>query len=85
MFCGNCVTKLPVYRMNYVDPALVCNKCESTCTTEADFYEHHLKVLCKGNPMSFGIGLHGNVIYRCQIPVVRFERSGTKLQLLPKS
>lgn len=48
MFCGNCVTKLPVYRMNYVDPALVCTKCEPTCTAEADFYDHHLKVLCKG-------------------------------------
>ena len=48
MFCGSCVTKLPVYRMNYVDPAFVCKKCESTCTAEADFYEHHLKVLCKG-------------------------------------
>ena len=48
MFCGNCVAKLPVYRMSYVDPAFVCKKCESTCTTEADFYEHHLKVFCKG-------------------------------------
>lgn len=48
MFCGSCVTKLPVYRMNYVDPAFVCKKCESTCTAEADFYEHHLKILCKG-------------------------------------
>ena len=48
MFCGSCVTKLPVYRMNYVDPAFVCKKCESTCTSEADFYEHHLKILCKG-------------------------------------
>lgn len=34
--------------MNYVDPAFVCKKCESTCTAEADFYEHHLKILCKG-------------------------------------
>ena len=54
MFCGNCVTKLPVYRMNYVDPAFVCKKCESTCTAEADFYEHHLKILCKGINKTWG-------------------------------
>ena len=71
MFCGNCVTKLPVYRMNYVDPALVCNKCESTCTTEADFYEHHLKVLCKGNPCHLILD-YTVMLYRCQIPIVRF-------------
>ena len=37
MFCSNCVTKLPVYRMNYVDPAFVCKKCELTCLIEVDF------------------------------------------------
>ena len=89
VFCGNCVTKLPVYRMNYVDPAFVCKKCESTCTSEADFYEHHLKILCKGtNPhaktRSCSTIINAS-IYRCQVYFIRFGRSRSSIQLLLES
>ncbi|XP_065882636.1 zinc finger FYVE domain-containing protein 21-like [Dysidea avara] len=65
VFCGTCVSKLPVYRMGFVDPQCVCKKCEATCKAEEDFYEHHLKVLCKGAKFCLSDSKDPEQAYEC--------------------
>ncbi|XP_072031981.1 zinc finger FYVE domain-containing protein 21-like isoform X2 [Amphiura filiformis] len=48
-YCGTCCsTKLPLPRMNFVDPVRLCAECVSATRKENEFYEKHLKTLING-------------------------------------
>jgi len=53
--------------MGYIDPQCVCKKCEATCKAEEDFFEHHLKVLCKGTEVYIFIITFYNVVLKDRI------------------
>jgi hypothetical protein len=40
--------KVPLIRMRYVDPVVVCKVCILLCKTEDEFFQNHLKTLTTG-------------------------------------
>ena len=50
--CANCIDKVPLTRMGYVDPVVVCKSCIPTCKAEEEFFKNHLKTLTTGKATS---------------------------------
>ena len=43
--------KVPLVRLRYVDPVVVCKVCIALCKTEDEFFQNHLKTLTTGGSM----------------------------------
>ncbi|CAI8055513.1 Zinc finger FYVE domain-containing protein 21 [Geodia barretti] len=46
--CADCMDKVPLVRMRYVDHVVVCKVCIPLCKTEDEFFQNHLKTLTTG-------------------------------------
>ena len=49
--CADCMDKVPLVRLRYVDPVVVCKVCIALCKTEDEFFQNHLKTLTTGGSM----------------------------------
>ena len=46
--CSDCMDKVSLVRMRYVDPVVVCKTCIPICKTEDEFFQTHLEILTAG-------------------------------------
>ena len=61
MVCSNCCEHVPLLRLGYVDPVLVCSKCSPTCKSEEEFMKNKLKILIEGQSVNVNLSTTGCV------------------------
>ncbi|XP_072164580.1 zinc finger FYVE domain-containing protein 21-like [Diadema setosum] len=67
-FCGPCCSsKVPLPRMNFVDPVRLCEDCAIFTRKENEFFNKHLKALMNGSNFSIMSPQEGNTTSFCKL------------------
>lgn len=67
-FCGPCCSiKVPLPRMNFVDPVRLCEDCANFTRKENEFFNKHLKALMNGGNFSIMSPQEGNTTSYCKL------------------
>lgn len=63
--CSDCMDKVSLVRMRYVDPVVVCKVCIPICKTEDDFFQSYLPTLTTG--AYFRLSDSSDMEYQCKL------------------
>lgn len=65
--CSDCLEKVTLTRMRFVDPVVVCKSCIPKCKTEEEFFHTHLKILTAGANFHLSDSPDPDIEYTCKL------------------